>query len=458
MNKRTDKMRRDTSKRNDLHTQTAPTDYRSQTVSYVGRWLVIGLIALLSVACGSATPAPTPAPTESAVETPIPVDTPVPGPTSTPTVDLENGRIVLWHSWAEADGDALAAILGAFKTEYPNLVVDTLFVAYNDLPQSYADAVLAGSGPDLVLAPNLWLGELVDAGVVQPLDELASAETLAQYWPATLDNLRWDGKLYGLPTNFEVVALFYNRSLIAPEEVPTTMNDLLARAQQNGRQGIGLYASLYHLYWGLPAYGAQLLDEQGRVVLDSNEGAAGYLQWLEDVAQLPGDFVDQDYGMLVDRFKKGEYALFVDGPWSVAEFQGALGDQLGVAPLPAGPAGPAQPWLTADGLFLNPASTPDQQQRALFFARYMTGAASGGLLATIAHRLPANRAINMDNDPLLRGFLQQAASAQSMPSLPEMEQVWGYGGDMLIKAINDVAEPQDIVVETTTLINEANGK
>ena len=193
MNKRTDNMRRDTSKRNDLHTQTAPTDYRSQTVSYVGRWLVIGLIALLSVACGSATPAPTPAPTESAVETPIPVDTPVPGPTPTPTVDLENGRIVLWHSWAEADGDALAAILGAFKTEYPNLVVDTLFVAYNDLPQSYADAVLAGSGPDLVLAPNLWLGELVDAGVVQPLDELASAETLAQYWPATLDNLRWDG-------------------------------------------------------------------------------------------------------------------------------------------------------------------------------------------------------------------------------------------------------------------------
>jgi len=397
-------------------------------------------------------------PTGSAIETPIPAATATPGATPTPTVDLENGRIVLWHSWAEADGDALAAILGTFKTEHPNLVVDTLFVAYNDLPQSYADAVLAGNGPDMVLAPNLWLGELVDAGVVQPLDELTAVETLAQYWPAALDNLRWEGQLYGLPTNFEVVALFYNRGLIAPEEVPTTTNDLLVRAQQNGRQGIGLYASLYHLYWGFPAYGAQLLDEQGRVVLDRNQGAAGYLQWLEDVALLPGDFVDQDYGMLVDRFKKGEYALFVDGPWSVAEFQGALGDQLGVAPLPAGPAGPAQPWLTADGLFLNPSSTPEQQQRALLFARHMTSAASGALLTTIAHRLPANRATNMDNDPLLRGFLQQAASAQSMPTLPEMEQVWGYGGDMLIKAINDVAEPQDIVIETTTLINEANGK
>ncbi len=441
-----------------LHTQPRHAIYRLQAATFIRRWLAIVIIALLSSACGSGTPAPTPTATGSAIETPLPVATGTPSPTPTLTPDLESGRIVLWHSWAEADGDALAAILGAFQTAHPNLVVDTLFVAYNDLPQSYADAVLAGNGPDLVLAPNLWLGELVDAGVVQPLDDLVAAETLAQIWPAALDNLRWAGKLYGLPTNFEVVALFYNRGLIAPAAVPTTMNDLLARAQQNDRQGIGLYASLYHLYWGLPAYGAQLLDEQGRVVLDRNEGAAGYLQWLEDVAQLPGDFVDQDYGMLVDRFKKGEYALFVDGPWSVAEFQGALGDQLGVAPLPAGPAGPAQPWLTADGLFLNPSSKPEQQQRALLFARHLTSAASGGLLATIAHRLPANRATNMDSDPLLRGFLQQAASARSMPTQPEMEQVWGYGGDMLIKAINNVAEPQAIVVETTTLINEANGK
>jgi maltose-binding protein MalE len=45
-----------------------------------------------------------------------------------------------------------------------------------------------------------------------------------------------------------------------------------------------------------------------------------------------------------------------------------------------------------------------------------------------------------------------------MPTTPEMDEVWTYGGDMIIKALTGVAEAPAIVVETTTLINEANGK
>ena len=423
-----------------------------------GLWaLALLLLGVLLGACSNPTPAPQA--TQALITTPMPAGpTPTTGPTPTPTPDLENGRLVLWHSWAESDGDALAAILAAFHAEHPGLIVDTLFVAYPDLPRSYAEAVQAGGGPDLVLAPNQWLGDLAKAEVVQPLDDLLSADVLNAYWPATLENLRWASKLYGLPTHFELVSLYYNRALIAPDALPTTLDDFLTLAGADSRQGIGLYASFYHLYWALPAFGAQLLDEQGRVILERTDGAANFLQWLQAVHGLPGDFVDQDYGMLLDRFKKGEYAFFVDGPWSIEELRGTLGDNLGVTSLPAGPAGPAQPWLNADGVFLNPRSTPDQQQRALRLAQALTSAASGEILAQVAHKLPANRTTTVKDDPLLQGFMQQAATAQSMPTLPEMEQVWGYGGDMLLKAINDVAELDAIVVETATLINEANGK
>ena len=58
--------------------------------------------------------------------------------------------------------------------------------------------------------------------------------------------------------------------------------------------------------------------------------------------------------MLLDRFTKGEFAYFVDGPWAAAQLSAALGDDLMVIPLPAGPAGPAQPWLYSDGVFVNP--------------------------------------------------------------------------------------------------------
>jgi arabinogalactan oligomer/maltooligosaccharide transport system substrate-binding protein len=421
---------------------------------------LVRLLACLSLlaACGDDAPTPTPTPTVAAQAAPAEevAEAPAP-PDPTPTPDL-SGRLVLWHSWAEADGDALAAILTAFGQQYPNLTVDTLFVGYNDLPQSYTDAVLADSGPDVILSASWWLDDLVGAGVVQPLDQLLTPQELAAYWPSTLAHLRRGDQLYGLPTHFELVSLFYNRALVPPDRLPATTDALLSLAQENPQQGSGLYASLYHLYWGLPAYGAQLFDEGGRVILDRNNGAADYLTWLAAMHGTSGTFVDLDYGMLLDRFKKREFAFFVDGPWAIDELRGALGDDLAITTLPAGPAGPARPWLSADGVFLNPRAAPEQQQKALAFARFITSPAAGEILARQARRLPANQAAGLGDDPLLRGFLTQAAAAEPMPATPQTENLWGYGGDMLVKVLAGADDPASVVAETTTLINEANGK
>lgn len=426
-------------------------------------------LVMLATACNNSAPTPTAAPPTAPVAAQPasenadttnpaaqPASTPTVIPTPTPIPPIA-GNVILWHSWVGADGDALAALLLALKEKYPDLQVDTLFVAYNDLPQSYAEAVQAGGGPDLVLTSNWWLGEMVAANVVQPLDELLPSATLSSYWPATLDSLRWQGKLYGLPTNFELISLFYNRALIGADQLPTTTDELLAVARANPQQGIGLYATLYHLYWGFPAFGAQLLDNGGKVILDQNSGAADYLTWLDTLHGINGSFIDDDYGMLLDRFKKGEYAFFVDGPWSIAELQGALGDNLAVTQLPAGPVGPAQPWLSADGLFLNPRATAEQQRLALVVAQHFTSAESGLLLAERAQRLPANRTVQINN-ALLQGFLQQADAAQALPMIPEMAEVWGYGGDLLLRVLAGDEAPAQVVVETATLINEANGQ
>lgn len=427
-------------------------------------FFLIFVLALALTACGGDDPAPTPTPPLPTATmapdqpTPTPQPTVIPSPTPTPGPEGMTGKLVIWHSWTQADGDALAQMLTAAQAAYPTLQIDTLFVAIDNVPQAYADAVLAGGGPDLLLAPDWWTPDLIKAGVLAPLDGYVTSTDRESYWPATLTSLTQDGSLYGLPTNYELVSLYVNQTLLADAPLPATTDDLLTLAAQNPALGIGLYANLFHLYWGIPAYGGALFDNTNRAILDHSPGAADYLRWLAQAAATPGIFVEQDYGALIDRFKKGEFAFFVDGPWAAAELRQALGDGLTVAPLPAGPAGPAQPWMGVDAIFVNPNTGPDQQWKAVTLARFLTDAQNGGILAQVANRLPANRSAQIGNDPVRQGFVAQAASAQPLPLAPEMQAVWGYGGDMLLKVVTGNGDPTQVVAETTTLINEANGK
>lgn len=438
-------------------------------------WLLVLVTALLLVAgCQEETPTPLPpTPTAAAVapgelsvepvETTATPPTPVesvetaPTPAPTPTPEITSGTVTLWHNWARADGDALAQILENFAAANPNINVQTLFVAYNDLPQAYADAVAAGGGPDLILAPAWWLRELVEADALLPLsDRLAPSES-EQWIAAAVENLTIDGTLYGLPTNYELVSLYYNRSLVEDSALPATGDDLLALAGANPAQGAGLYLNFYHLYWGIPAYGGELFADDGQIALDRTPGAAQFLDWLLRISQTPGTFVSSDYGMLIDRFKKGEYAFFVDGPWSSGELRQALGDNLGLAALPAGPSGPARPWLSGDGVFLNPVVDAGQQQLALRLARHIASGASGTILAQTAGRLPAHKEAE-SSDPLLQGFVAQAETALAEPQRTQMSQVWGYAGDMLVKVIDGGMSPDIAVAETATLLNDALGQ
>ena len=253
--------------------------------------------------------------------------------------------------------------------------------------------------------------------------------------------------MYGLPTSFELVALYYNKRLLDEEALPRVADDLIDLALASPSRGVGIYTNFYHLFWGIPAYGGRLFDEDGRVVLEQTTGTEDFLDWLLRANDTPGIFVALDYGMLMDRFKKEEFALFIDGPWSIGELQQRFGADLGVSPLPAGPAGPARPWLGADGVFLNPAASANQQELALELARRMTNAESASLLASIAGRLPAHKRADLGDDAILAGFMRQSESAQPHPHHAEMEQVWRYAANMIAQTLSGTASPQETVLK-----------
>lgn len=368
------------------------------------------------------------------------------------------GTVELWHSWAGRDGDALAAILDRFHQESPSIRVEAQFVDYGDLAQVYASAVRAGDGPDLLLAPNWWIPNLVATEALLPIDHMISGLERQQFHVAAVENLVWEGLLYGLPTDFETVALYYNRRLLDESNLPRTTEEMIALAEESPSQGVGIYTSFYHLFWGINAFGGSLFDEKGRVILEQSPGTAEFLSWLKRADDTPGIHVALDYGMLMERFKKEEYAMFVDGPWSIGELRQHFGENLGVTILPAGPRGPARPWMSADGVFLNPTSTPVQQKLALTTALQITNAESASILARIAQRLPAHKGADTVGDPLLAGFSMQARQAIPQPHRAEMDEIWIYATEMVSQVLGGISTPAEAVIEAATLINEANGK
>ncbi len=428
--------------------------------------LLATFIALTLGACDQDRPTPTPVPPAApgtdangdpaAAQAPSAATAAAASPTPAPTPFVPQGDLVLWHSWGGADGDALTQILTQLKQDAPLLNVETLYVAPNDLPQAYADAVAAGGGPDVAVTENWWISNMVGADVIRPLDDLLQPGQTDGFHLASLLNFRRGDALYALPATWQLVSLFQNTS-VTTATVPATTGDLLAQAQASPANGIGIYANLFHVWWGFPAYGAQLFDESGKVIIDQSGGAGEFLQWMKDVGATPGSFVDTDYGMLLDRFKKGEFGYLVDGPWATAELRAALGDALTVVPLPAGPAGAAQPWIQGEGVILNPNLDANRAPLAFYLASTLTNEAGGTAFAR-AGRLPANQRAELPNDPILRGFMAQAATAQPAPFQPEMEQVWGYGGDMLVKVLGGTVEPVQAARETAALINDVTGK
>jgi arabinogalactan oligomer/maltooligosaccharide transport system substrate-binding protein len=396
---------------------------------------------------------------QAATTSSLPTATPPPtvaqesAPSPTPPV----GMLTLWHSWAQRDADALESILQDFQSRYPGVKVETLFVAQDDLLQSYAQAVNNGSGPDVVLAPNWWLQDLHTVGAISPVDQPPFDAIAANVWPAALDNLRIEGRPYGIPTNYETVALYYNRALVSDGALPATLDELYSLASENPQQGIGLYANPFHIAWGFSAFGATLFDETNRAVFDQYPGTAAFLAWLADVDALNGSYVDSDYGMLLDRFKRGEYAFFVDGPWALEDLSAALGDDLGLTTIPAGPSGPARPWLYADAAYVKPNLAQPQAELVALLLDHFTAPSSSDLLASVARRLPAGSSVDLVQDPMLRSFASQALSAQGMDHGPLMDAFWRYGGDMLLRAVSGAEDLNTVVAETAALVNETTG-
>src|SRR5262249_12459783 len=149
-------------------------------------------------------------------------------------------------------------------------------------------------------------------------------------------------------------------------------------------------------------------------------------------------------------FQSGQLDAVVEGPWKLTDFKKALGDKLGVAALPTGPKGPANPLTGVDGWNIN--VNTKNADNAINFALYMTSPKIEQLFGDMAGHIPADKTIKL-TDPYAQAFATAVATGFPRPQAAELSAYWDNFGNALSKIIDANSDPKTEVTNATAAMN-----
>src|SRR5512142_1583328 len=264
-------------------------------------------------------------------------------------------ELTVWHGYHAGGSEetTINQIAADYQKANPNVKLTVLEVPFDQLFNKYETDTAAGGGPDMYTAPNDSMGNEIRAGVIAPIDDLVKGK-LDGYTQAGINGVTLDGKIYAVPGIAKAVGLYYNKSTVATP--PATTDDLLTLVKSGKKFGLNIGGYFAWGFWG--GFGGQLTDSSGKCTADQG-GFADALQYFKDLKAAGATF-DSDEGKLETAFTQGQLDMVVTGPWVLGDFEKAMADKLGVAPLPAGPKGPSAPMMGIDGWYINPNSANKQ--------------------------------------------------------------------------------------------------
>lgn len=350
-------------------------------------------------------------------------------------------NLVLWHAKQDAEGDMLLSLIEAFEAANPGITVEQVFNPSNTLQDSFITAAGAGEGPDMVIWANDSVGPWANAGLIADLSGSIDETLLANASETAWGLFGFNEGTYGVPFSAKTLAFFYNRALVP--DAPETWADVLAISEElaaDGVTGLAFQNGFFHSAGFLYSLDGSLMDADGNAnFADGTDGAAAmdaYLQFHQDMYNLGQD---ADSGVVVDGaspvpgFQDGSVAMVYDGIWNLSQYESDLGDDLGVALMPALDNGnvPAL-FAQGEGFYANATVAEDEAMLEAFlaWAAFVTGEEGQTIAAIEGGLLPVNPAVEVEN-PNLQVFAEQFALGTPFPNREELSAFWGPMGDAI---------------------------
>ena len=158
----------------------------------------------------------------------------------------EPKELVLWHGYRAEEKAALEKLVGQFNAAHAaeGLSVKTLAVPYDAYADKISATVPRGKGPDVFIFAQDRLGGWIEAGnTVEPIDFYLDDAIRKRFIPTTMEAMTYRGTVYGLPLNYKVVTLIYNKKLVPTP--PKTSGELVTMAKKLTDKKAGRFGLAY---------------------------------------------------------------------------------------------------------------------------------------------------------------------------------------------------------------------
>lgn len=266
--------------------------------------------------------------------------------------ETNNGEktvITFWNGFTGSDRETLEALVKEYnETNDKNIEVQMDIMPWDSFYQKLATALPVGEGPDILAMATERIGSYADPGALAAVDDIYSSgivdETVV---PETLkENLKYDGKYYGVPMNFATLLLYYNKTIfeeagLDPEKAPETWEELEQYAQQivekTGKYGFDMAVKDTTPMWCIMLWGnGGDIIKDGKAVFNSPENVETVTRWAENIGDKKFGPEVLTGGEIDKLFESQKLAMYFCGPWATNGFTNA-GIDYGVAQAPKGP-------------------------------------------------------------------------------------------------------------------------
>lgn len=237
-------------------------------------------------------------------------------------------------------------VIDGFEAENPDITVNLEVQSWDNLETVVTTKIQGGEAPDIYNG-GPFAGFAAD-GLLYPVDEVVSADTLADFQDSFLANAEVDGTAYALPLIASARALFVNNTLFEQAgvaEAPKTWDELLDAATKvsalgGGIAGYGMplgseeaQAEAAVWLWG----GGGTFGDESETTIDdpSNLPGAEQIKKMIDAGATQADPGATDRSPLMDIFVQGKIGMQVGLPPTVGQIADGNPDlDYSIVPIP----------------------------------------------------------------------------------------------------------------------------